>query len=278
MQGWLKQSLRRIPLVTPLRVRQLQWGRNIADWRQGIHFAGKIDSPSFSHQILKHKSLIFRPLAGTDPQLQHNKAVNLGISIKEIDGVVIRAGETFSLWKLVGRPTAKKGYLEGLTISGGQVGSGIGGGLCQLANLIFWLGMHTPLEVAERHHHSFDLFPDNQRTLPFGSGTTIFYNYLDLRFYNPTDMEFQIRLWLSEKFLEGEIKSSRPMEREYRIEERNHRFEQEGQIWYRKNEIWRLVLDTGTQTVLEERLLIRNRSEVRYKLQSAEEAETAVRS
>ena len=277
MQGWLKQSLRRIPLVTPLRVRQLQWGRNIADWRQGIRFAGKIDSPSFSHRILKHKSLIFRPLAGTDPQLQHNKAVNLGISIKEIDGVVIRPGETFSLWKLVGRPTARKGYLEGLTISGGQVGSGTGGGLCQLANLIFWLGLHTPLEVAERHHHSFDLFPDNQRTLPFGSGTTIFYNYLDLRFYNPTDLEFQIRLWLSEKFLEGDIKCSRPMEREYRIEERNHRFEQEGQVWYRKNEIWRLILDPGTQTVLEERLLIRNRSEVRYKLEQAEEAEAAVR-
>ncbi len=277
MQGWLKQSLRRIPLVTPLRIRQLQWGRNIADWRQGIRFAGKIDSPSFSHRILKHKSLIFRPLAGTDPQLQHNKAVNLGISIKEIDGVVIRPGETFSLWKLVGRPTARKGYLEGLTISGGQVGSGTGGGLCQLANLIFWLGLHTPLEVAERHHHSFDLFPDSQRTLPFGSGTTIFYNYLDLRFYNPTDLEFQIRLWLSEKFLEGDIRSSRPMEREYRIEERNHRFEQEGQVWYRKNEIWRLVLEPGTQTVLEEHLLIRNRSEVRYKLQPAEEAETAVR-
>jgi vancomycin resistance protein VanW len=277
MQGWLKQSLRRIPLVTPLRIRQLQWGRSIADWRQGIRFAGKIDSPSFSHRILKHKSLIFRPLAGTDPQLQHNKAVNLSISIKKIDGVVIRPRETFSLWKLVGRPTARKGYLEGLTISGGQVGSGTGGGLCQLANLIFWLGLHTPLEVAERHHHSFDLFPDNQRTLPFGSGTTIFYNYLDLRFYNPTDLEFQIRLWLSEKFLEGDIKSSRPMEREYRIEERNHRFEQEGQVWYRKNEIWRLVLDPGTQTVLEERLLIRNRSEVRYKLQQAEEAEAAVR-
>ncbi len=278
MQGWLKHSLRHIPLVTPLRIKQLQWGRNIADWRQGICFAHKLDSPLFSHPILKHKSLIFRPLAGTDPQLQYNKAVNLGISIKEIDGVVIRPGETFSLWKLVGRPTARKGYLEGLTISGGQVGSGTGGGLCQLANLIFWLGLHTPLEVAERHHHSFDLFPDNQRTLPFGSGTTIFYNYLDLRFYNPTDMEFQIRLWLSEKFLEGDIKSSRPMDRLYRIEERNHRFEQEGQIWYRKNEIWRLVLDPGTHNVLEERLLIRNRSEVRYKLQPEEKADAAVRS
>ncbi|MNC49528.1 Vancomycin B-type resistance protein VanW [compost metagenome] len=126
--------------------------------------------------------------------------------------------------------------------------------------------------MAERHHHSFDLFPDNQRTLPFGSGTTIFYNYLDLRFYNPTDTEFQLRLWLSEKFLEGDIRSSRPLEHLYKIEERHHRFEQEGERWYRKNEIWRLVLDAGTQEVLEERLLIRNRSEVRYKIEQAEEA------
>lgn len=266
MQIWLKKNLRRIPLVIPLRTRQLQWERRFTDWRRGVQFARRRSPESLPHQMLKHKSLIYRPLSGTDPQLQHNKAVNLSISIQQLDGILIGPGETFSLWKLVGRPTARKGYLEGLTISNGKVGTGTGGGLCQLANLIFWLGLHTPLEVAERHHHSFDLFPDNQRTLPFGSGTTIFYNYVDLRFHNPTDNTFQIRLWLTEKFLEGDIRSLVPAERRYKIEERQHRFENIGEVWYRKNEIWRLTLLPQSGEVMEEKLIIRNSSEVRYEL------------
>ena len=50
----------------------------------------------------------------------------------------------------------------------GEVKTSIGGGICQLANLLYWMALHTPLEVIERHHHSFDPFPDSGRTLPFG--------------------------------------------------------------------------------------------------------------
>jgi vancomycin resistance protein VanW len=48
------------------------------------------------------------------------------------------------------------------------------------------LALHSPLEIKERHHHSFDPFPDENRVLPFGRGASIFYNYVDLRFINPT--------------------------------------------------------------------------------------------
>ncbi|MFJ8513275.1 VanW family protein [Lysinibacillus xylanilyticus] len=51
-----------------------------------------------------------------------------------------------------------------------KVKTGVGGGICQLANLLYWMALHTPLIVTERHHHSFDPFPDSGRTLPFGSG------------------------------------------------------------------------------------------------------------
>ena len=52
----------------------------------------------------------------------------------------------------------------------GQIGGDIGGGLCQLSNLIFWMTLHTPLTVTERYRHSHDVFPDANRTQPFGSG------------------------------------------------------------------------------------------------------------
>lgn len=49
-----------------------------------------------------------------------------------------------------------------MQLSRGEVVRGVGGGLCQLANLLYWMSLHTPLEIAERHQHSFDPFPDEK--------------------------------------------------------------------------------------------------------------------
>lgn len=87
-------------------------------------------------------SMMLRPLAGVDMQLQRNKVQNLRLAAKQIDGVVVTPGETFSLWALVGRPTRRKGYLDGLVISRGRLGRGVAGGLCQLANLIHYMVLH----------------------------------------------------------------------------------------------------------------------------------------
>ena len=46
----------------------------------------------------------------------------------------------------------------------------LGGGLCQLSNLIYWMTLHTPLTITERYRHSYDVFPDSNRTQSFGSG------------------------------------------------------------------------------------------------------------
>ncbi|MCD1257584.1 VanW family protein [Paenibacillus athensensis] len=254
---------RRFPILYRVRVQQLQWKRRWADATGGLRFASHRQEP-LPYVYKKHKSLLRRHLAGSDPQLQENKIVNLGLCMPLIDGVVIRPGETFSLWKLIGRPTAAKGYLKGLALANGEAVTAVGGGLCQLANLLFWLALHTPLTVVERHHHSFDLFPDHGRTVPFGSGTSIFYNYVDLRFYNGTAATFQLHTQLTDEFLVGSLTSDCPLQALYRIEERGHHFEQVGSRWYRENEIWRLTLDAASGEVLGEELLMHNRAEVRY--------------
>lgn len=41
-------------------------------------------------------------------QLQENKATNLVLAVAHIDGLVIHPGETFSVWKQVGRTSRKK--------------------------------------------------------------------------------------------------------------------------------------------------------------------------
>ncbi len=128
------------------------------------------------------------------------------------------------------------------------------------------MALHTPLEVVERHHHSFDPFPDDNRVLPFGSGCGVFYNYIDLRFFNPTDLTFQIRLWLTDEHLKGAIYADTEMHYAYHIFERNHRFLHEDGKNFRENEIWREVVDRRTGNRIAEEMIVKNYAEVKYEL------------
>ena len=71
-------------------------------------------------RIKKHASLIRRRLGNVDMQLQENKAVNLSLAAPCIDRVLIRPGEIFSFWTLVGDPSARRGFRDGLVIAGGK--------------------------------------------------------------------------------------------------------------------------------------------------------------
>ena len=86
------------------------------------------------------------------------------------------------------RPTrilkAGKCLTGGMVLHNGGFKPGVGGGLCQLSNLIYWMTLHTPLTVVERWRHSYDVFPDAERTQPFGSGATVAYNHIDLQIRN----------------------------------------------------------------------------------------------
>lgn len=252
------------PLLYQTRIYQQRLFRHIRDRAQGHKFAQAMCSESLPFSCIKHQSLLRRKLGNSDPKLQVNKITNLEIAHRAIDGIVIQPGETFSFWNCVGEATAQKGYVEGMQLSRGEVKTGVGGGLCQLANLLYWMALHTPLTVAERHHHSFDPFPDEHRTLPFGSGAGIFYNYIDLRFYNPTDQPFQIRVWLTEQHLKGAIYTDPSWLYTYHVFERNHRFIQQEDRVYRSNEIWRSRIDKRTGNHLDEALLITNLAEVKY--------------
>jgi len=212
-------------------------------WRwftQASSYAKKRKEARTSHVHIKHKSFLLRPLKDVDMHLQHNKVTNLRLAIAPIDGIVIAPGERFSIWKLVGRPTKRKGFLEGLVLHNGQITSGTGGGLCQLGNLLYWMALHTDLEVTERWRHSYDVFPDINRTIPFACGATLAYNYIDLELYNPTDRNYSIHLWLDDEYLHGEIRCSEPLVHRFEVFETDHQIRQQ---WWgsftRHNRIWK---------------------------------------
>lgn len=240
-------------------IRHLKW---LQDSKQ---FSKERSSERLPNVVYQNKSLILRRLGNVDLKLQENKAVNLSLASKHIDGVLIKPNETFSFWYLVGCCTKRKGYLEGLTISGGAPSKGVGGGMCQFTNLIHFLVLHSGLDITEHHHHNgFDLFPDYGRQIPFGLGTSVMYNYLDYQFKNNTDKTYQLCVWVEDGYLCGELRSSVPEAFAYHLLEENAYFSREGDLYYRHNEIYRMVVDKTTGQTCSKLKMMENKAKVMY--------------
>lgn len=86
---------------------------------------------------MAHHTPLMRNLSNVEMVYQRNKVTNLRLAVDRLDGLVLQPGGVFSYWKRIGRPTYRKGYLDGMILKGGRVCYGCGGGLCQLSNLIF---------------------------------------------------------------------------------------------------------------------------------------------
>ncbi|MGV2939225.1 VanW family protein [Mesobacillus sp. LC4] len=216
------------------------------DWVFGNKkFSMKKEEQLLKHQVFAHQTLLHRELKNVDMWLQHNKVKNLKIATQKLNKIIIRPGETFSYWRLLGNTTKSKGYVDGMVLHYGKVTIGVGGGLCQLSNLIYWMTLHTPLTITERYRHSYDVFPDSKRSQPFGSGATCAYNYLDLQIKNETNTSYQLIVYLNDTHLVGEWRSETPATQSYEVYEREHAITMEYWGGYvRHNRIHRKVYNS----------------------------------
>lgn len=238
--------------------------RNIKDILSDEKIAKKQISEELPNIVKSNSSILIRKLHGVDIKLQENKVTNIELACKKINGIVIKPGETFSYWKVVGKTTKKEGYKEGLVVTRQGLKSGFGGGLCQMANMIHWLVLNSPLTVTELHHHSDALFPDERRRVPFGTGTSVSYSNIDYRFKNTTDQDVQILVWCENGELCGELRSEKEYPYRYKLVEENHHFKKEGEFYYRISQVYRLVIDRKTNKEIDKELILDNHSKVMY--------------
>src|SRR5258707_14512604 len=107
---------RRLSEIQPIfyhgRIWQKRLFRRMGDLSKAKSFALQLQSENLPYSCKRHQSLLRRKLGNSDPVLQENKISNLKIACPTIDGVLIKPGQTFSFWKLVGEATAQKGYTE----------------------------------------------------------------------------------------------------------------------------------------------------------------------
>ena len=235
-----------------LRLGKLYYGgrRRLLWMSPRFHWAKQRQTERLPYMLISHATPLYRHLRGEDQELQENKVANLRLAVARLDGIVLYPGETFSYWRLIGRPSRRKGYLDGIVLFCGTFRPGVGGGLCQMSNLIFWMTLHTPLTVVERYRHSYDVFPDSGRTQPFGSGATCVYPYRDLMIRNDTQTTFRLHVTVGGEFLEGEWRADRRPEYSYRVVERDHCMQSEYWGGYsRHNKLYREVYDVEGRCV-----------------------------
>jgi hypothetical protein len=134
---------------------------------------------------------LYSTSTGAEFALQAGKVQNLRKCAAFLDGLVLPAGEVFSFWANVPQPTRFRGFAPGRELREGCVIPSIGGGLCQLTNSLYAAALEAGFEIVERHAHSRK-FPGSMAER--GLDATVFWNYVDLRFRAPMDVQIEVRV------------------------------------------------------------------------------------
>jgi len=235
VQRWLPRAVR----IELARARRLpDWIAELPRIARGHAPAGDVTCGAFP--LAAHASPLRRG-GHHDPRLQRGKERNVALAAAQLDGLLIRPGELFSYHHTVGRPSRWRGFQPGLELHDGAASVGIGGGACAVSNMIYWLALRAGMRIVERHRHALDLFPDDGRTVPFGCGATVFYNFADLRFENPWPDPVVLRLTVADGALRGTM--AVPRDPGFRVEvyEVGHRFFRHGGALHRENRIRRRI-------------------------------------
>jgi len=239
--------------------REIQWRRCGADLRLAT-----APADGFPYAVMTHETPLIRELAGLEHRLQVNKITNLRLAVAPLDGRVLQPGQRLSVWWFVRAPRASRGFLEGLVLDHGTLRAGVGGGLCQLTNLIHWMTIHTPLTVVERWRHTYDVFPDAGRTVPFASGATCAWPSLDLQIENRTTAAYRLGLRVTDTHLHGEWRCDTEPSRSYEVYEAAHEMTTDlpGRF-VRRNLLRRKVFDsTGAQ--VDDEFVVENHALMMY--------------
>jgi len=111
-----------------------------------------------------------------------NRIHNIETGLKDLQGILIKPGEEFSLNQALGKINKDTGYLPELVIKNNETIPEYGGGLCQIATTIFRTALASGLPITMRQNHSYQV----SYYKPAGTDATIYNPLPDLRFINNT--------------------------------------------------------------------------------------------
>jgi vancomycin resistance protein YoaR len=108
-----------------------------------------------------------------------NRANNIQLATKAINGTLMMPGDSFSFNGVVGERTAAKGYQTAPVIIDNKLDSGLGGGICQVSTTLYNTLLRANIRATERNSHS-----QPSHYIGLGMDATVDYGNLDLKFKN----------------------------------------------------------------------------------------------
>lgn len=102
-------------------------GRRILWIKMRKSFGSDFRKEALPFSYFTHKTILLRKLQDVDMWMQHNKIINLTIAVRQLNGLTLHPGEIMSYWKLIGKPTKGKGYVDGMVLHNGGFSADTGG-------------------------------------------------------------------------------------------------------------------------------------------------------
>lgn len=256
----------KFPCLLPLRAAQRK-----AFFYTGMRLDGHMYAKTMQDELLPYKlfsadSGLYNAYTGFDMIYQENKVFNLKLAAKTLNGLMIKPGETFSFWQTVRNADKYTSYKDGLIIKDGKLCVSYGGGLCQMSNLLFWLFLHAPLVIVERHTHKVKEFPSLRYTEPEGVDATVSEGWLDLKVKNETDVTFQIGIAFDNVNITGSIFSDQESPCVYKVEGNDLSYYRINGTVYERISIYRHEIDAVTGETRFKKFLYENICKVGYQL------------
>jgi len=192
----------------PLRLAVAVTRRTWSDWRKAPTFASDTIDPA-TRANLRPVVTIIQPIRRTAHF--EGKLHNLTLAARKLDGLRVRPGATVSFWRIVARPSQARGFQTGRAIVNDRLGADIGGGLCQVASLLYELGLRGGAQIVERHPHSRDLYTEETRFTPLGLDAAIVWGFKDVRWSNPHAIDVVLALRVEGETLHGSLLTETPI-------------------------------------------------------------------
>jgi len=146
----------------------------------------------FAFAAVKGEQIISKGIVDspTDPKFANN-IKNAVKALEYLNGTVVKPGEVFSFNKTVGKRTIERGFVKGLSGSGGYYYPDVGGGVCQAATAVYRAALNAGFKIVERHRHVYGAI-----YAPKGDDAAVDWNAnWDLKFKNTSPYTIVIRTY-----------------------------------------------------------------------------------
>ena len=143
--------------------------------------------------LAEQRSPLWTEAPASEAALVEGKVHNLRLARPSFDGIVVPAGQVLSFWRQLGRPSRRRGYVEGRELREGCAVPVPAGGLCQLSNALVRCAQAAGVEIVERHAHTARIGAD---AAAGGAAldATVFWNYVDLRLRPAFDLRIEVEM------------------------------------------------------------------------------------